>query len=233
MSDNMTKIRLICYYEGVLGVAQVWPDGDEPDDIDAKKVREVMNHCGDVGDIAREWDLPLTWHIEVTEEEEVRSWAQWRCNFLGGELEDKRSEVLALRKALQERDAQLAAAHEDLAEALAKIEALERQAEVAPNSINLRMNEGAVAIMNRALKAWGKQSQLVKLGEECGELGAVACRTSLGAELGREFWSEAADVQIMICQMAINESRGVELLDEMVQYKLNRVAAILDEQGGE
>ena len=120
-----TKIKLICYYEDVLDVAQVWPDGDEPPDIDAMKVREVMNHCGEPGSIAREWDLPLTWHIEVTEEEELRSWAQWRCNFLGGELEDKRSEVLTLRKALQERDAQLAAAHEDLAEAQARIEALE------------------------------------------------------------------------------------------------------------
>ena len=84
-----------------------------------------------------------------------------------------------------------------VAEALAKIEALERQAEVAPNSINLRMNEGAVAIMNRALKAWGKQSQLEGKNQDH-QNASPPCRHGVGH--GREIGDYPVNRLAYLCR---------------------------------
>lgn len=56
MSDG-PSIRIELEFIEDLSVSDVWPDGDQPAIVDAEAVIAVIDRCGGIGRVIRDWGL--------------------------------------------------------------------------------------------------------------------------------------------------------------------------------
>ena len=59
-SQSLTNKMFIFGWTGfhALGVSEIWPDGDAPENPTVDDVIEVIRTCGGVSDVLRNWNLP-------------------------------------------------------------------------------------------------------------------------------------------------------------------------------
>lgn len=89
----------------------------------------------------------------------------------------------------------------------------------------------ADSVFERAIKTYGEESQLWMVIEEMSELAKEICKYKRGMNNPETIAEEIADVQIMLEQAKIifGNSRRV---NEMIEYKLNRLQSRLDKGEG-
>ena len=72
----MTSIRINITCDVVLDVAEVWPDKDHPPVIDAAAVKAVIDKCGGMRGILRDWELEQCLVGDVTVDTPNPHWTQ-------------------------------------------------------------------------------------------------------------------------------------------------------------
>lgn len=88
------------------------------------------------------------------------------------------------------------------------------------------MSRDNKTLYEQAFQVWGFDKQVLKLGEEAGELSVAACQF-LGYKInGKHLAEEAADVEIMIEQLRHNGMSSV--IDVEKERKLARLALLLE-----
>ncbi len=89
----------------------------------------------------------------------------------------------------------------------------------------------ADSVIERAIKTYGEEAQLWMVIEEMSELAKEICKYKRGMNNPETIAEEIADVQIMLEQAKIifGNSRRV---NEMIEYKLNRLQSRLDKGEG-
>lgn len=55
--DNLSHFKFKCSYEVTLNEAQIWPDGDAPDNPTVKDVRNLLSDMGPNYHIIDDWNL--------------------------------------------------------------------------------------------------------------------------------------------------------------------------------
>lgn len=69
MSKPGKRFRVSVSAEADLAIAEIWPDGDAPENPTADDVREKIELTCGWGDLVRDWNLPQdadVWEIEAT-----------------------------------------------------------------------------------------------------------------------------------------------------------------------
>lgn len=89
------------------------------------------------------------------------------------------------------------------------------------------MSQNKPQLFDRAFNAWGFDKQVLKLGEEAGELAAAAAQFLNHKTNGRHLAEEAADVEIMIEQLRYNGMAAP--IDAEKDRKLARLALLLED----
>lgn len=64
----MKKFFISIRMDDVLGIDQLWPDGDAPENPTAEDVLDLIEECGGAEMIIRDWNLPL----EVSVYEDIK-----------------------------------------------------------------------------------------------------------------------------------------------------------------
>lgn len=86
------------------------------------------------------------------------------------------------------------------------------------------------SIYQRAVEAWGVQSQLGLVQEECAELIKDISKVTRGKKTIRDLAEETADVELMLGQLRF--IIGDEAVDAQKQIKIARVERLLAEHKG-
>lgn len=85
--------------------------------------------------------------------------------------------------------------------------------------IKLDINQQVV--LQGALRAWGRDSQIDMAFGECGEFVALCGRQRQGRATEEDWISEIADCFVMMAQM--REIFGREKVDAMIDFKIDRL----------
>ena len=83
-------------------------------------------------------------------------------------------------------------------------------------------------VLKKAIETYGKENQSMMLFEEMAELQKEVCKSLRGNNNHDEIVEEIADVLIMIEQLKIMHDVKYRELNEMLNFKINRLKERLD-----
>lgn len=86
----------------------------------------------------------------------------------------------------------------------------------------------AMEVLKKAIETYGKENQSMMLFEEMAELQKEVCKSLRGNNNHDEIVEEIADVLIMIEQLKIMHDVKYRELNEMFNFKINRLKERLD-----